>query len=83
MAYVSQIGEFEDEGLGRGKERPKVKYHYYIKGKLVSRNTYFSELKKLTQPLTQELDKQLQSLNKEKNNIIDKVARENGFEYKK
>ena len=71
MAYVPEIGEFEDEGLGlhpkmrRGIVINVPSAHYYINGNLVSRDKYFLELDKLAKPLTQELENQLQSLTSE------------------
>jgi len=67
MAYVPEIGEFEDGYLGRrGKSRnigKKPLYIYYIKGREVSEAEYYNTLNDSAEPLIKDLKAKLMSGN--------------------
>jgi hypothetical protein len=67
MAYVPEIGEFEDGYLGRrGGSRNignKPLYIYSIKGKDVSEAEYYNTLNALAEPLIKDLKAKLMSGN--------------------
>jgi hypothetical protein len=93
MAYVPEMNEYEDFGLGIIKPMQNTTaYKYIIKGKLVNKTTFYDELKKIykANPQLEPIDKRLgelyqaykemQNLEEEKRKLKDKIAKENNFE---